>query len=499
LYIVATGQQDDAIRASLNRMPIGTSATFPGLLVRFKDLHIPSAKAYWIKNAKTPACFIGEKLEGQPDDDGSLLIDVLIFESRVGAIRPVGSTPDSAVPCVDLQGRHVWPGLVDMHTHINTCHLIPRAVNCDGSWIGARQSLSEDFRYWTEEDIRTRMSFALRCAYVHGASAVRTHLQSRVPIAETIWRAFRDVRDQWAGRIELQGVSLVPIEDYGGSYGEQLANLVADSGGVLGGITRPTTASQLGMTEGLDELLDTLFLLAKERAIDIDLHVDETGEPDSVALSRVALAATRHRFKGRLVCGHCCSLALQTEDILAPTLGMCADAGLAVVTMPVVNMYLQDRMPGRTPRWRGVTVVQELLGAGIKVALASDNCRDPFFAYGDHDMIETLRDSVKILHIDHPLHGAPAMVGPVPADLIRASGAGMLRANAPARLIIFNARTLNELLSRPQADRLTIDHGRQVTMELPDYSELDEVNMQIERRSVGGRTLYPEICGKVST
>jgi hypothetical protein len=70
----------------------------------------------------------------------------------------------------------------------------------------------------------------------------------------------------------------------------------------------------------------------------------------------------------------------------------------------------------RTPRWRGVTLVQELRAAGIKVAVAGDNCRDPFYAYGDHDMIETLRDSVKILHIDHPLSNAPAMAGPVPAE-----------------------------------------------------------------------------------
>ena len=34
----------------------------------------------------------------------------------------------------------------------------------------------------------------------------------------------------------------------------------------------------------------------------------------------------------------------------------CADAGIAVVSLPMCNMYLQGRTAGRTPRWRGVTL-----------------------------------------------------------------------------------------------------------------------------------------------
>ena len=53
-------------------------------------------------------------------------------------------------------------------------------------------------------------------------------------------------------------------------------------------------------------------------------------------------------------------------------------------------MYLQDRIPGRTPRWRGVTLVHELRAAGVPVSVASDNTRDPFYAYGDMDMVEVV-------------------------------------------------------------------------------------------------------------
>ena len=66
------------------------------------------------------------------------------------------------------------------------------------------------------------------------------------------------------------------------------------------------------------------------------------------------------------------------------------------------NMFLQDRRAGRTPRWRGVTALHELRAAGVNVMIASDNTRDPFYAYGDLDMLEVWREGVRILHLDYP-------------------------------------------------------------------------------------------------
>jgi DNA invertase Pin-like site-specific DNA recombinase len=59
----------------------------------------------------------------------------------------------------------------------------------------------------------------------------------------------------------------------------------------------------------------------------------------------------------------------------------------------------------------------------------------------------------------------------------------MLKALAPGDVVtvtridrlLFNARTLNELICRPQSDRVIIDRGRRVFAELPDYGELDGI------------------------
>src|SRR5262249_9087770 len=155
-------------------------------------------------------------------------------------------------------------------------------------------------------------------------------------------------------------------------------------------------------------------------------HVDETNDARAAALPHVARAALRHRWQGRVLAGHCCSLAVQPEEQADRTMDLLAEAKVAVVTLPTVNLYLQDRRTGRTPRWRRATLVHEMRRRGITVAAAGDNCRDCFHAYGDHDMVDTYRQAVRILHLDHPLADSPTLVGPAPADIARLPEHGRL-------------------------------------------------------------------------
>jgi cytosine deaminase len=441
----------------------------------FKSLQIPKGQRYWIRQARVPTCFVPGGPRTALDRDGATLVDILVDNHLIAAIEPAGTAASTDLPAIDLESRHVWPTLIDMHAHLDKGHIVTRSENPDGSFAGALQSTTDDrARRWTAEDIKRRMEFGLRCAYVHGVAAIRTHLDSPEPgLARRNWATFREARAEWADRILVQAVALVPIDEFRTPYGGELADLVAASGGILGGVTRAAGGVHGELLDDIDPLLDTILRLASERGLDVDLHVDETGDPAATALARVAAAVLRNRFEGRVVCGHCCSLAVQPEEKICRTLDLCAEAGIAVVTLPTVNLYLQDRCGERTPRWRGVAPVHEMRRRGIPVAIAGDNCRDPFHAYGDHDMVDTFRQAVRILHLDHPFGDAPAMAGPVPQAIIRAGQLGTIAKGGPARLILFNARTLNELICRPQSDRLVIDRGRRVFAELPDYGELD--------------------------
>ena len=151
-----------------------------------------------------------------------------------------------------------------------------------------------------------------------------------------------------------------------------------------------------------------------------------------------------------------------------------AEAGIAVVSLPMCNMYLQDRQAGRTPRWRGVTLIHELMANDVAVAVASDNTRDPFYAYGDLDMLEVFREAVRIIQLDHPVSSWASLVASAPAAIVGRPDRGVIGEGRAADLVLFRARAWTELLARPQWDRTVIRNGGAIDRTLPDYRELDE-------------------------
>ncbi len=404
-----------------------------------------------LRRARVPEAF------GGPGE----LVDIAVAGGRIERIGQIEGDGR------DLDGGMVWPCLVDLHTHLDKGHIWPRAANPDGSREAALSTVGADREArWSAADIRARAEFGLRCAYAHGTRAVRTHLDSIGKQPEISWPVFRELRERWRGRIELQAVALFhPEAARDEAWLVRLADLVAESGGVMGGVPYPSEA---------DWFLDRVFALAEERGLDLDFHVDETGDPASDCLLRIARTATRRRFPGRIVAGHCCSLAMQDPDPADRTMDAVAEAGIAIVSLPMCNMYLQDRAPGRTPRWRGVTLLHELRARGIAVSVASDNCRDPFHAYGDHDMVEVFREATRVGQLDHPLADWARAAADTPAA-VAGMEARRIAVGGPADLILFRARTLNELLARPRDGRVVLRAGVAIDTTLPDHRELDHL------------------------
>lgn len=424
---------------------------------------------YWLQNARVPIsilCVDNQEIAGRQTRENLSLVDIEVVEGVINRIVPALNVQYPA-PCFDLRGGVVWPCFVDMHTHLDKAHIWERSPNPDGTFAGALEAAKTDGqKYWEAEDVYRRMEFGLKCSYAHGTKAIRTHIDSFGEQGEISRRVFQVLQAEWKDRLILQAVSLVSLDYYQTPEGVTLANRTAEIGGILGGVAY--------MHPELDSQLDAVFSLAKERDLDLDLHTDENGEPDSICLQRIIAAAIRHQFTGKIICGHCCSLAIQTAEVVEKTLNMVKQLGIGIVSLPMCNLYLQDRQANRTPRWRGVTILHELKQQGIPVAVASDNCRDPFYSFGDHDVLEVFTQAVRIAHLDMPYSDWPCIVTKTPADLINLPNVGRIGVGLPADLILFKGRNFSELLSRPQHDRIVVRNGKSIDTTLPDYSELDE-------------------------
>jgi cytosine deaminase len=433
----------------------------------------PDTTRYALRHVRAPACLI-EGADVPVRDDGLAMLDIVIDRGRIADLAAPGAVPAALGP--DLQNALIWPGMADVHTHLDKGHIWPRAPNPNGTAAGALKTVAADrTANWAAEDVRRRMEFAVASAYARGVVAIRTHLDSQPPQAAISFPVFREVRDRWAGRITLQCSSILSIDMLQGPYGKELADYVAESDGNLGCATRLSTQTTADVPPEFDAALERLFVLAEERNLDLDLHVDESGELGARTLVRVARMASARRFKGRILCGHCCSIAIQPEAVIEETLAACADAGIDVVSLPMCNMYLQGRATGVTPRWRGVTLLHEMKARGMRVAVAGDNARDPFYAYGDHDMLETFVQAVRILQLDHPVGDWPRAAAATPGAIMKLDGVGVIRVGVSADLIVLRARSYSEMLSRNQADRVVIRAGRTIDSTPPDYRILDDL------------------------
>ncbi len=429
---------------------------------------IPTTGWYVLANARVHRS-LTPGITATFDADGFATVDIAVSEGQLTGIAPREHRP---VPprAVDLAGRIVLPAFVDCHTHIDKGHIWPRKPNPDGSFMGALDAVGADrMARWSRADVVKRMDFALRCAYAHGTQALRTHLDSIAPQDAISWPIFEELRERWAGRITLQAACLVGIEGYRDTaFLDSLMARVAAAKGVFGAVTY--------MVPDLEELLDQILQRAAKLGLDLDFHADETGDVAAVSLRMIAEAALRHKFGGKILVGHCCSLSRQPDDAVLDTLDKVARGGIAIVSLPMCNLYLQDRRhDATTPRWRGVTLLNEMKARGIPVAVASDNTRDPFYAYGDLDMLEVYRMATRILHFDHPVGDWPQSVATTPADIMRLHGLGTLAAGGSADLVIFKGRSWTELLSRPESDRVVVRAGRAIERIIPDYAELDDL------------------------
>ncbi|MDJ0994527.1 MAG: cytosine deaminase [Dinoroseobacter sp.] len=407
---------------------------------------------YTMTNVQVPACLLGQQ--------GDLVTtEISIVEGLIAGPQAIA---------VDMEGAIVLPCFTDMHTHLDKGHIWGRSPNPDGTFMGALTTVAADrTENWDSEDVRRRMEFSLRCAYAHGTARIRTHLDSIPPQDDISWPVFSELRETWAGRIELQAVCLIGCDHFStdGAF-RHTADLVAEHNGMLGMVTYPV--------DDLEDRLRGFFEMAATRGLDADFHVDETMDASSETLRSIVDVAMEVGFDGQIVVGHCCSLSTQDEARALDTLDRVAEAGIGVVSLPMCNLYLQDRHAGRTPRGRGITLVQEMVERGIPVAFASDNTRDPFYAYGDMDMIEVMREATRIGHLDHGRLDWASAFSETPARLCGYASGGIHR-GAPADFVITRARSWTEFFARPQSDRIVMRGGEPIDRILPDYAELDDL------------------------
>lgn len=419
---------------------------------------LPEKGRYRLLNARVPAALCSGIALRERQADGLARADLVVDGGRFAS----DSAGRPALE-IDLGGRLVLPGFVDMHVHLDKAFTVQRTGMAAGGLADAVRLSMQDAPNRTEGDLRERMERGLRSALAHGAVAMRTHLDTPgLPADSIAWHVYAEQRAKWAGRIALQAVALMAIERAEDSDLAERFSQIARLGGVAGAFISSGSATP--------ERLDSFLAEAARHGLDVDFHVDETLDPEADGLRLIAEAVLRTGYDRRVVAGHCCALAAKPRDEAMRILDRVAEACVHVVSLPLTNLFLMDRAPATTPLRRGLTLVHEMRARGIPVSFASDNVRDPFFPHGDFDMLEVLRTAVRAGHLEDALGGWIEAAFTTPAAAIGIAS-GRVAPGSRADAIVFRARDWIELMSRPHTDRLVIRDGALLAAGSPDFDE----------------------------
>jgi cytosine deaminase len=372
-------------------------------------------------------------------------------DGRIVALAPT-IAPQAAEKVVDLRGKLVVPGLVDAHQHLDKSRTRRVVANPAGTLEGASAAYRNFAVTATRADIMRRAERTLSVCLAHGTVAIRNHTNIESQSGLRALEAMIELRERWRDRVALQVVAHLTSD--------APRNLVAARRWLEAAIAAGADAIG-GVPQYADDpfaFLDVLFEFAERSGLPLDMHVDEHLDCGRLLFDAVIERTRAHGMQDRVTAGHCCALSALPRDEARRIIADLAAAGISVVTLPAANLFLQGRDAERLPP-RGLTLVRDLIAAGVRVAAASDNIQDPFVPIGSGDLLEIARWTLAAgqLGLDD-LHAAFDLVSAAPAAILGLENRG-IAAGARADLLIAAAEDVEDLVATGASDRAVLVGG----------------------------------------
>ena len=366
------------------------------------------------------------------------------------------SDPSSGATEIDADGRLCVPGFVEPHIHLDKVLLadsIP--INESGTLDEAIEILGERKRSYSPEDISSRAGRIVGSALANGVTRIRTHVDIDTRSGLTAFDALCGLRDKLGRTVEIQIVAFPQNGIVGDPGVEELLREAMERGAdVIGGMPFNEGSPADSRTH-----IDIAFAIADDFGTDVDMHVDETDDPNARTLEMLCDATISNGYEGRVTAGHTCALAAYPDDYASTVIEKVAKARLHMITNPATNLMLQGREDPH-PKRRGITRVKELLAAGVNVAFGQDNLRDMFYPFGHDDPLELAFLLAHAAHMSQPddIENLFAMTHARAAQVIGASDHGF-EPGCVGDLVILDARSPLEAIVQRSAARTVIRHG----------------------------------------
>jgi len=380
--------------------------------------------------------------------------DIGIRGERIAAVERLEGAEAGRV--IEAAGDLVSPPFCDPHFHMDATlsYGMPR-VNASGTLLEGIALWGELRQVMTPEAVKERALAYCDWAASMGLLHIRSHVDTTDPRLLGV-EALLEVRAAVKPYIDLQLVAF-PQDGLFRAEGawENTVRALEMGVDVVGGIPHFERTMEAGRASVI-----ALCELAAEMGKPVDLHCDETDDPMSRHIETLVSETLRLGLGGRATGSHLTSMHSMDNYYVSKLLPMMAEAGVAAIANPLINIVLQGRHD-TFPKRRGLTRVREMRAAGIAVAWGQDCVLDPWYSLGTADMLDVAMMGLHVAQMTHPdeMRACFDMVTKEAARVMGVEGYG-LDPGCTASLVVLDAADPVEALRLRPARLAVVAKGR---------------------------------------
>ncbi|WP_061291494.1 cytosine deaminase [Azotobacter vinelandii] len=376
--------------------------------------------------------------------------------ARIAAIAAQPAPAEAGGDELDAAGNLVVPPFVEPHIHLDaTLTAGEPAWNMSGTLFEGIERWAERKALVTHEDIKTRAKKAIDMLVEHGIQHVRTHVDVTDPTLAAL-KAMLEVREETRHLIDLQIVAFPQegIESYQGGR-ELMSEAIALGADVVGGIPHFENTREQGVGS-----IKFLMDLAERTGCLVDVHCDETDDPQSRFLEVLAEEARVRDMGERVTASHTTAMGSWDNAYCSKLFRLLKLSRINFVSCPTESIHLQGRFD-TFPKRRGLTRVAELDRAGLNVCFGQDSIVDPWYPLGNGNILRILEAGLHICHMlgYADLQRALDLITEHSAKALHLGERYGLEVGRPANLLILSAANDYEMLRSQGHALVSIRHG----------------------------------------
>ncbi|MBK9023243.1 MAG: amidohydrolase family protein [Saprospiraceae bacterium] len=313
-----------------------------------------------------------------------------------GKITQIGTNLPNCDEEIDLNGKLVLPPYVDPHLHLDYVYTLSE-LGQEGAGSG---TLFEAIELWpqfkktlTVESVKRLAMKGIKDEVSQGVQHIRTHIDVTDPNF-TALKAMLEMKEELKDTVDIQIVAFPQEGMYMYKGGRDLVEEALKMGAdVVGGIPHYEPAREFG-----EKSIHDIVKLALKYDKLIDVHCDETDDPNSRFVEILNALVLMEDFGTKTTASHTCSFGSADNSYAYRMLDLFKKSKMNFISLPTENAYLQGRQD-TYPKRRGLTRVKEFMELGINVAFGQDSINDPWYPMGNGNMMNILDNGIHLAQI----------------------------------------------------------------------------------------------------